>query len=325
METSQYIEISSKYPLKDIKSFIEDILKFEQQDSYYVNNDWYHFFIDNDYLYYSGVFLEILKNSNNYSIHLWTNIVNHSYYDIEYENHCIDMFKKYFKGKKRSGGYYWGPDKLIYEGLKRERSESGCYLAYELFKSNLGKVETFVYTKNFSKYPPTSDARVALDHHPEIISNNLVIPFIISSLESYFRATFLALFRYSNKKNSFFKKYTNKISDELFLVSDGEMSIDEALAKYISFQNIDSIDTNFKLLQKDIDLKAILKKEKINDISLYERLSGLIFLRHRIIHESNFYTGYTKELLLDDIKIIKYLVDTFYSAIINANNWQVEV
>lgn len=203
METSQYIDVSNKYPLEDIKSFIEDILKFDRQDNYYDNTDWYHFFIDSDYHYYSGVYLEIGENSNNYSIHLWTDLVNHSYYDIEYENHCIDMFKKYLKGKKKSNSYYWGPDKLVYEGLKREKGESGCYLAYDLFKSNLGKVETFIFTKNFSKYPPISDKRVALDHHPEIISNNLVIPFIVSSLESYFRATFLALFRYSNQKNSF--------------------------------------------------------------------------------------------------------------------------
>ena len=195
METSQYLEISKKYSLNEIKSFIEDILKFDLQDSYYANKDWYHFSNNIDYMYYSGVFLEIEDNTNNYSIHLWTDLLNHSYaHHIEYENHCIEMFKKYFKCKKRND--YWGSENLVYEGLKREKAESGCYLAYDLFKSNLGKVKTFIFTKNFSQYPPTNDVRVTLSHHPEIISNNLVVPFIISSLETYFRSTFLALFRY---------------------------------------------------------------------------------------------------------------------------------
>ena len=51
-------------------------------------------------MYYSGVFLEIEDNTNNYSIHLWTDLLNHSYYDIEYENHCIEMFKKISNAKK---------------------------------------------------------------------------------------------------------------------------------------------------------------------------------------------------------------------------------
>ena len=102
------------------------------------------------------------------------------------------------------------------------------------------------------------------------------------------------------------------------------MSIDEVLVKYISFQNINSIDANFKLLQKDIDLGAILHNERINDKSLYEQLSNLIFLRHRIIHESKFYENYSKELLLGDIDAIKLLVDKFYFSIIETNNWQKE-
>ena len=62
----------------------------------------------------------------------------------------------------------------IFEGSKREFAESRCYIAYDVFQSNLGKISTYILTKNFPNFPPPSTIHWENEHHPEIISNNLV-------------------------------------------------------------------------------------------------------------------------------------------------------
>jgi len=327
METSKYIEISKKHTFEDVKSFLTNILGYSfhlnKADDYYEHDyELYHYFKDQDYKFYSGVYAEIYDEEDFFIMRLWTDLVNHSYYDVDYQNYTIELFEKYFDAiVKESDPYYWCDPNFEYNGLKREKAESGCFLAYQRFKANMGKLNTYVYTKQFSKYPPTTDIRANLAHHPEIISNNLVVPYIISSLESYFRETFLALFKYSSNKKSFFKKYSNKYVDELELVSEGSVDIDRALVRYMTFQNISAIDDNFKILNKEIKFKNLLHSNKSNGITLISGLERLLNLRHEIIHRSNFFAKYDRKYLDGDIALITEIVDKFYNLLLELNGW----
>ena len=59
-------------------------------------------------------------------------------------------------------------------------------------------------------------------------------------------------------------------------ISNGNKSLEEALARTLSFQNIEKINSNFMAIDKKYDLGRVLKKPyKNRKESLYEQINRL--------------------------------------------------
>jgi hypothetical protein len=121
--------------------------------------------------------------------------------------------------------------------------------------------------------------------NPRLLSNNLLLPYLVSVLEGYFKSTFIALLRYSERKETFLKG-ARLSADHLAKISTNEMSIEEAIAETLPFQRISSICQHFKALDPKLDLNGVLLKPfRRRKKKLFEEIDALVFRRHDFVHK----------------------------------------
>jgi hypothetical protein len=84
--------------------------------------------------------------------------------------------------------------------------QSGCHLAFQQFGDNIIKASIYLSNRTFPNTKKEKGGLEFLDQmNPRLLSNNLLLPFLIASIEDYFKSTFIALLKYSNNKEMFFK------------------------------------------------------------------------------------------------------------------------
>lgn len=205
--------------------------------------------------------------------------------------------------------------------------EAGCYQAYSRYFDNIQKVSYAVNTWLSAKTEMNWSSRTIgkipdIDsHNPLVITVNMAIPFIVSIIEDYFRSTYIALLKYSPRKEVIVKDC--RISGEdLVLLSKGEQTVEDAIARSRSFQNIKRIGLSFKELDEHINLFGILQKPYgRRKESIHSTLEKIIDLRHRIIHKAELVFNYTPETLLHDIRIIHSGIEGFYLSLVKHYKW----
>jgi hypothetical protein len=106
-----------------------------------------------------------------------------------------------------------------------------------------------------------------------VLSNNMAASFVVTSLEDYFKSTFVALLRYSPNKRSFFKSHMLK-GDHLAAISDAKSSVEDQVAETMSFQNIAAVCRLFEKLPCNVC--AVAAGE------FFERLFDLCGITHEI-------------------------------------------
>lgn len=80
--------------------------------------------------------------------------------------------------------------------------------------------------------------------NPRLLSNNLLVPFIIAVWEEYYRATFTALLRYADKREVVLKKARLSLAQLEQIAA--EKQIERAIAECFSFQRPSVIGENFR-------------------------------------------------------------------------------
>ncbi len=191
----------------------------------------FSFYKDEDYKYFEGVYAEVyLDDSGRLVVHIRTTIWR-SKYDSDFHNFTIKQLKKRFGGEFESD--YGKGRYLKYDGVVREKAESGCYLAFSKFEDNLKRAKMFIDFRPFSKkdFEPKEIELININD-PVIVSNNMVVPFLVAIIEDYFRSTYVALLKFSPKRSSIFKN-VRLAGDVINLVGSGELPIVEAVAKWM--------------------------------------------------------------------------------------------
>ena len=108
-------------------------------------------------------------------------------------------------------------------------------------------------------------------------------------------------------------------------VSKGNKSLEEAIARTLSFQNIHRINSNFMDIDKKYDLGKILKKPyKNRNESLYEQINRLFESRHAMIHKIEIAKDYGTESLKKDITDVQVAFKRVYEFICEQNGWIAE-
>ena len=221
-----------------------------------INKGVFYFFEEKDYLSISGVLATVkIEKDGQLLVSLRSQIFA--------SNTDIAQFNKTAKQlRNRFGGYFlsdYGKNRYIRDvKLNREKAEAGCYQAYTRFENNITKANIYTKYKRFEiTYPPIGEFPEMDTSNPIIVSNNLVVPFLVSIIEEYFRSSYIALLKYSEKKNIILKN-SRISSDDLSLISEQILSIEEAVSRSKSFQNINKIATNFRDLDRKVDIKGVL-------------------------------------------------------------------
>ena len=293
---------------KDIQEFLQ-LLGYEKTSSnYFFQYDKF----SREQI--TGIGAEI-SNTKPYVIHLRTTIWR-SVRDHEIHNWTIKQLKKrfggYFESDEGKNRYLW------YSGVERRKSEAGCDLAFYDFKNNIVTMRAFLrILKNSSKEYPIDD--ISRYYNPLISSTNIGLPFLISVMEEFLNGCYISLLKYSDLKKTILKK--SNIQNELLIeVAEKESSVEEVVCRFKSFQNIDSINKNFRELNSKLNFTDSLKRFHSRR-KYHEKLSNIIEKRHLLIHRFQIDHDYTVTDLEKDINTIEKIVQIFYDRIIEIYGW----
>jgi hypothetical protein len=105
-------------------------------------------------------------------------------------------------------------------------------------------------------------------------------------------------------------------------ISNGETSIEEGIARTMSFQNMDKVIAYFKQLDKGLDFAYVLKKPyRRRKESLYQSMVTFFEQRHRLVHRNELRSDYSNEKLSKDINNAKVVAKRSYSVFIRNFGW----
>ena len=222
--------------------------------------NYFYFFERKDYKSISGVEMWLENGNKLYKIHLHTQIVC-SKFDLEFLNKTVRLLKERF------GGYFIsdkGKNRFIpFDGLDIEKAKSGCYVAFNFnFLNNIQYLLAYADLREFPEHfkKAEKDANSIFNLvNPMLLSNNLMIVYLVAIIEEYFKLTYTALLKYSPRRYNIFKNH-KIFSTDIIDIGDGKVFSEEALSKSLSFQNIKKICEYFKKLEPNFDLYSILIK-----------------------------------------------------------------
>lgn len=279
---------------------------------------------EDHYRHITGLYTELYRNNDNYSelLLLTRTTIWRSKFDSDLHNKTIRQMRKRF------GGYFvsdYGRNRYPkFEGPVREKAEAGAYKAFSYLHSNIQRASHFIKFANLldeNAYQIQRDDFID-SHNPRIISANVLVPFLVSAIEDYFRSLYIALLRYSPKRMEIIQKARLQ-GQELAEIDRGELSVPEAVAKWVSFQNLERTNTVYKELNSKYDLHGILKRPYgRHKATFWEILNRLIEQRHALIHRAELNVSYKPDQLKRDIGLVEKALWRVYQELIKMNNWQ---
>lgn len=242
-------------------------------------------FEERDYQSWLPVELSIFKTDSGVTVGTRTRI-GRSSYDFQFQNRTVREYKKRFGGRTfKDGGNGAGYD----PGRPIPPAASGCYLAMRRFDWHLSRLRSYLMTRNIPKPHQSMEFAektwpIISEMNPEVFSNNIIVPYVISMMEDFTKSIYIALLRYSDKKQSIFKG-ARLSGEQLANVSNGLLTIESAVVEMMSFQRLAMVARHFKELDPKIDIIGTLKKPyRRRRETLLKSLDDLTTRRHALIH-----------------------------------------
>jgi hypothetical protein len=245
----------------------------------------YFWYEEHEYRSYVGVELDIYKdNKNNITVSTRSR-VGRSYWDLVQQNRTLKMVRELFGGHfvtDAGRNRYWRPDEAPPSPLA-----SGCFIGRWRLHNALGRAHIYLMHRklegDIARDGP-SPFTFLDDFNPRLLSNNLLIPYIVAVWEEYFRHTFTVLLQYSSQRTNALKK-ARLTHHNLEQVASGANSIERAIAETFYFQRPSAISEQFKLIDKNIDIAGALRKPyKRRKTSLYDSIEAVIEDRNGFVH-----------------------------------------
>jgi hypothetical protein len=151
--------------------------------------------------------------------------------------------------------------------------------------------------------------------NPRLLSNNLLLPYVIAIWEDYFRSTFAAALKYSNKREAALKE-ARLNHGHLEQVALGSQPIERAIAESFSFQRPSVIAKNFRLLDKNLDLAAALRKPyRQRKTSLFDSIEKLVEDRNEFVHAGHINLRLFDSQLKSTLSNMEMAIDRAYECV----------
>jgi hypothetical protein len=239
-------------------------------------------------------------------------------YDLQKMNETLRSLKQYCDASFESD---YGKNRYFPEGTLIKGAESGCYFAAERLFNNFSSLR---YT--LSKYPSDMESEKAMYQvngipTPSMFNANVYSTYLCSLIEEYFRTTYIALLKYSDRKE---KILNVKFSPyDMVDISNGDKTVEEVFASTLSFQNIHKICSNFHALDNKLDIGQALKKPYHNrKKNLYEQINDILERRHGLIHRLEIDDSYRTENLQRDIQDVTIAIKRVYDYLCQYYDWE---
>lgn len=263
----------------------------------------YHWYDENDYRSWSGVELQLYNENGQIAIDT-RSTVSRSHWDIVHQNKTIKLFRDLFGGNFNTDAgrnRYWKPHEPPPQPIV-----SGCYLARWRFKNSLLKSQLYLWSRrlegDMAREGPTGFSFMD-DLNPRLLSNNLLVPFIIAVWEEYFRSTFAVLLKYAERREQVLKK-ARLSYNQLEQVAANRRPIEQAISECFSFQRPGMIGENFRILDNRLDLAAEMRKPfRRRKVNLFDSIESLVKTRNAFVHAGEM------DLLLYDRELGRVLTD----------------
>jgi hypothetical protein len=255
-----------------------------------------------------GVELQLYRKKDETTVDT-RSTVSRSYWDLKHQNKTIKTIRDLFGGHfdtDAGRNKYWHPVDPPPSPLS-----SGCYLARWRFHNALIKARIYLDTRKLEGPIPRdtpSGLWIMDEMNPRLLSNNLLIPYVISIWEEYFRATFAAVLKYSNQREGALKKARLSHS-QLEEIAVNRQPIERTVTECFSFQRPSSIGGNFKLLDSKLDIGAAMRKPyKRRKVTLYDSIESLVERRNEFVHAGHMnielYDKKLKTILTDIVEAV---------------------
>jgi len=245
------------------------------------------FFDEKDYRSWEPVELSIGFDEEKGVVYVHTRTrIGRSYYDFAMQNRTVREFKKRFGGRfYRDGGNGDGYN----PGSPVPPAASGCYLAMQGLDWNLTRVNH--YLQHGFVLPGNNPMGKAEDIwpqmrqlNPEVFISNVLMTYLVSAMEDYFKSTYIALLKYSDRKAAVLKG-ARFSGEQLSHISGGVLTIEQAAAETLPFQRLAAVGKHFHDVDPKLDILAALKRPyKGRKTTLLETLEELVTRRHALIH-----------------------------------------
>lgn len=298
---------------KDVKEFLKLL-------GYYGQGSVYAFYKDEDYKFFEGVVLFITREDNNINnplqIDTHTSIWS-SDYDIDFQNYTVNHLKKEFGGTFITD---FGKSRYLkVHKPKRFGAQNGCYFAF--FRLHNQFVEAKMLLSKIEENEWGKD-NYGLNINHVSLATNIITTYISSIIENYFRDIYVALLKYSDKKDKVFKN-AKITSDDMLDICSGKINMEQAIAYSKSFQNIHKIHANFKELAPKIDIYGTLSKPfHRRKETLFQTVNRVLEHRHGVVHRLELDIKYDKDSALKDIDSVNKSLELIYYHICEIYNWE---
>lgn len=201
---------------------------------------------------------------------------------------------------------------------QRDAVARGIYLAYEAVSDRLKAVRFATPNPSPMVEKLTTSKKLAplAEQDPTRVLYNALVPFAVASLESFFSQSFKILLRYDDKAPAKLAQQSRKVEMlDVLALSRGERSLEDIVANWYSFQNLDSIHKAFSDWLH-IDFWKIIRSGKRRRMGskiafLEDRLNHIIQFRHGIIHRLEIDTGLDKREIDDIFATTLTVIDAF--------------
>ncbi len=306
------INFKNKVDKQKVEEILE-LLKYKK-----IKKDLFMYYEEKDYKSLLGNAATIYFEENRLKLHLRT-FMHCSDYDLYYMNYTIKTIKRFFECTFYTDE---GNNRYFKHGEIITKSEAGCYKAFFNIENDFSYIKLYIDIMKNDKRMKMDLPKDYKEYNPMYIMTTMGLPYLCTIIENYFRNLFIALFKYSDNKEKVIKSVKIYNSD-LNKVSNEDMQIEEAIARAMSFQNIEKIVQNFKILNSEIDIKGYLNKPyKRRKESLYETINRVLEQRHNFIHSKLFEYDYDLNKFEKDVNLVEEALNRVYKEIVKFYSWE---
>jgi hypothetical protein len=288
------------------------------------------YFEERDYKSWQTVELSIGEEKGVVYVHTRTR-VGRSHYDFEMQNRTVQEFRRRFGGKAvRDGGNGEGYD----PGPPVPPAASGCHLAMQRLDWNLTRVNHYLSLgfvlpngQQFGKpFGPSEKIFPQMRQlNPEVFISNVLITYLVSVMEDYFKSSYIALLTYAKRKPTILKGIRPS-GEHLAQISAGTMMVEQIVAEGLSFQNLAAVGKHFADIDQKLDILAPLKRPYLRrKVSLLDRLKELVDRRHALIHEMHVGIDFDREQLEGVVRDLTVGISRIYKEITLHYGWPLEL
>jgi hypothetical protein len=245
------------------------------------------YFEEKDYKSWGTVELSIGISEEKRVVYVHTRTrVGRSHYDFEMQNRTVREFRRRFGGSAvKDGGNGEGYD----PGPPVPPAASGCYLAMQRLDWNLSRVNGYLHLGFvLPDNNPLGAAEAVWPQmrqlNPEVFISNVLMTYLVSAMEDYFKSTYITLLTYAERKPTILKGIRPS-GEQLAQISAGTLTVEQAAAEVLSFQRLAAVGRHFADIDQKLDVLAPLRRPyRRRKVHLLDRLEDLVTRRHALIH-----------------------------------------